>query len=223
MLRLYRDGIAASGFNWVTGRSAWGACSSGERGLLRESRWCAAYRELPVGNPINGRAPRLLAAAAAPWCTALHPAGITRSAGFTQGVRREVNAFRFAAGRGDTRAPQTTTAIPRITIPRTGVAAFRERQIRKRRFPCRSDSAVFSCRKLSDESRARDPGIPRHPTDAESVRSELASERRGMREFVRSRTRSGNPRFAIYRNWSSWNCERWWAARRNTVDSLFTR
>jgi len=117
---------------------------------------------------------------------AMHPAGITRSAGFAQGgkVRGEVNAFRFAAGRDDTGAPQTTAAIPRITIREQGVAAFPSRAAdpETRRFSCRLDSVVFSCRKLSDESparaRERDPGIPRHPTDAESVRSELASKRR---------------------------------------------
>lgn len=213
----------------MTARSASGRVFDRRKWLLRESRWCAAYRELPVGNPINGRAPRLSAAAPrplAPRCIrdASSAVGGPRLRGMRE-VWEEVNAFRLTVRRDDIAANR---AIPRITIRK-------RRGGRAGAFPSKAAdpetrAAAFCAHRIPPFSPAESyqmiaipgsTGIPRMLNRSADL---SLSERRGTREFVRSRTQSGNPRirFIAIESLEIAN-DSLRGVKRDTADSLFAR
>lgn len=181
--RLYRGAESPRLIEWP-GRSAWGRVFDRRKGLLRESRWCAAYRELPVGNPINCRALRLSAATprhVAPrcirrcitsWCSAVGGLRLRGCRG------SEVNAFRLAIYR---KPPPRDSSH---NYPRTrGWPAFRRNPRRIRRKPalcafCASVGGIPSFSPAESYQTNRSRAIPGSP----GIRRML---NRSESEFVR--------------------------------------
>lgn len=145
--------------------------------MLRQSRWwCAAYRGLPAGNPINGRALPVFRPDAAPRRAALHRVA-SAAAMYRRVVGRRARWLtclesRSGGGRAGERRRERRRDWPHRKSPHNYPArrlvstAFGERDFAKARASF-SNSVVLRVgrfpRKFSDESR-----ISRswHPSDA---------------------------------------------------------